>query len=118
MPSPPVTLRRLRETAAGWLRQGARIAVELVYPPRCAFCDEEMLGPADGVLLCTACRKRLTAEPDPVCPRCAVGIEQPLEAAVTACPRCRDSTWRLDAAFRLGSYRDELRDAVLRMKHP
>lgn len=118
MPSISDSIRRLRRTAAGWLQLGARVGIELIYPPRCAFCDHEMLGPADGVLLCSPCRKQLTIEPHTVCPRCAAAVEQPREAAVTSCPRCREKGWRQDAAFRLGSYRDELREAVLRMKHP
>jgi hypothetical protein len=70
-------IRRVRQSAADWLRRGVQIGIELVYPPCCAFCADEMFGPSDGVLLCTDCRKRLTAEPHAVCPRCGLAIEQP-----------------------------------------
>ncbi len=113
-----VTIRRIRQSAACWLSRGAQIGIELVYPPRCAFCADEMLGPADGVLLCTDCRKSLTAEPHAVCPRCGLAIEQPKATAGESCQRCRDAVWRLDAVFRISSYRDDLREAVLRMKRP
>ena len=111
-------IRQLRAATARWLRVGAKIGVELVYPPQCAFCQEEILGPADGILLCDGCRRQLTANAHAVCPRCAISIEGKAEVAGAACPRCREGDWQLSAAFRLGSYQDELREAVLRMKRP
>ena len=109
---------RFGKSATRWLRAGAKIGVELVYPPRCAFCEDEILGPADGVLLCTHCRRQLTAHAHAACPRCATSIEGRSDAATEDCPHCRGDDWQLSAAFRLGSYRDELREAILRMKHP
>lgn len=36
----------------------------------------------------------------------------------STCPRCREADWKFGAAVRLGPYRDELREAILRMKRP
>jgi ComF family protein len=111
-------LGQLRAAAGRWLRSEAKIGVELVYPPQCAFCREEILGPPDGILLCDGCRRQLTDNAHAACPRCAVSIEGSSESASETCPQCRELDWQLGAAFRVGAYRDELGEAVLRMKHP
>jgi ComF family protein len=69
-------------------------------------------------LLCTFCRRQLTASAHAACPRCAISVEGKPGASVEDCPICRVEGWQLSAAFRLGIYRDELREAVLRMKNP
>jgi ComF family protein len=111
-------LNRIRSSAARLLRRAAQTGAELVYPPRCAFCREEILGPADGILLCSPCRKSLTASAHAACPRCALSIEAQAAIAASTCPRCREADWKFGAAVRLGRYRDELREAILRMKRP
>ncbi|HEV3418080.1 MAG TPA: ComF family protein [Pirellulales bacterium] len=111
-------LNRIRSSAARWLRCAAQTGAELVYPPRCAFCREEILGPADGILLCSPCRKSLTAGAHAACPRCALSIEGQATIPASTCTRCREADWKFGAAVRLGRYRDELREAILRMKRP
>jgi len=76
------------------------------------------LGPADGILLCSSCRKALSASEHAACPRCAVSIEGLAVSVTSPCPRCREDDWRFSAAVRLGRYRDELRETILRMKRP
>ncbi len=113
----PASLRRFGGVAERWARHAAQIGVELVYPPRCTFCREEILGPADQILLCELCRKQLIAAEHDVCPKCATSRDG--RSAETAdCPRCRGVDWQFSAAYRLGRYRDALREAVLRMKSP
>jgi hypothetical protein len=102
---------RLGRLATRSFRAGGKIGVELVYPPRCAFCEDEIIGPTDGILLCTLCRRQLTESVHAVCPRCATSIEGRPGASVECCPNCRGEGWQLSASFRLGIYRDELREA-------
>jgi ComF family protein len=82
------------------------------------LCRDEILGPEDGILLCLKCRKELTAGEHAVCPRCATSLDGSAIVGAGGCPRCRDVDWQFSAAFRLGRYRGELREAVLRMKSP
>jgi ComF family protein len=117
-PQIPTSIRRFGTSVADWARREGQMGAELIYPPRCTFCREEILGPADGILVCRTCRKQLTAGGRAACPRCATSLEGGPATATGACPRCRDVDWQFSAAFRLGRYRDELREAVLRMKHP
>ena len=117
-PQIPTSIWRIGALAADWARRAGQVGAELIYPPRCAFCREEILGPADRILLCPTCRKQLTAGGHAACPKCAMSLEGGAATAINECPRCRDVDWQFSAAFRLGRYRDELRKAVLRMKHP
>jgi ComF family protein len=114
----PNRLRQMTAFGVDWARRAKRIGAELIYPPRCTFCREEILGPADEVLLCTRCRKQLTAAEHAVCSRCATSRDGSGKAETGDCPRCRGVDWQFSAAFRLGRYRDALREAVLRMKSP
>jgi ComF family protein len=114
---PPI-VQRVSAPVGKWAGRAAQVAAELVYPPRCTFCHEEILGPADGILLCLKCRQDLTAGEQAVCPRCAISLDSGAVVGADGCPRCRDVDWQFSAAFRLGRYREELREAVLRMKSP
>jgi ComF family protein len=116
LPVPPI-VQQLSAPVGKWARRAAQVAAELVYPPRCTFCRDEILGLEDEILLCLECRKELTAGEQPVCPRCATSLDGAVVSA-GGCPRCRDVDWQFSAAFRLARYRDELRKAVLRMKSP
>jgi len=75
-----------------------RVLRDLLLPPRCAYCDAEMPG-AGGPLLCVDCCDRM------------------VPGAVVRCGRCRSIRLRFDCVVPLGSYADELRGAVLEMKH-
>jgi ComF family protein len=136
---------------AGGLRgvsfSGLRGYLDLVFPPRCAFCGidlelaarqaagSEMTAPADGggdvavgnrLPVCDACRRSLAA-PRPRCGRCGEptgweGAEEDRDATPNAaeagCRRCRRFGPVCDGIVVLGAYADELRGLVLRAKRP
>lgn len=97
-----------------------RLAVrgsDLLYPPRCASCDQEIPEGIGDRLLCADCLARLGPETWHGCRRCAGEVPDgglPPER----CPHCRNAPLRFDAAVTLGSYRAGLHDIVLRMKRP
>jgi ComF family protein len=98
-----------------WRRLAAGLA-DLLYPPICAACREDLGPNPDESRFCDACRSLLLAEP-PVfrCPKCAARTAATfLEGD---CPWCREHDLRFDRTFTLGTYHDDLREAVLQTKH-
>jgi ComF family protein len=95
---------------------GLRHAVtNLLFPPQCAFCAEELDSGPQELLLCAQCRDKL----DPAvirCPACALPAPA-VAAADGRCGGCRQSPPAFAAARVLGSYRDQMRQAVLSIKH-
>lgn len=89
--------------------------VRLVFPPRCAACDGELPGYADDFPLCTPCRQTLGPEVWYGCPRCGSAMPDD-EYVPIPCGLCRGTRLHFDAVYTLGSYADQLRDVVLRMK--
>jgi ComF family protein len=104
---------RMARWAASW-RDGA---LNLLLPPRCAYCDAEMPLVEGALLLCRACCDALAPEDWTYCRRCgaAVSSDQPTSEP---CEMCEGSRLKFDAVVSLGDYRSALGRAVLRMKHP
>lgn len=113
--------------ARGW-RQTWRAAVNLLLPPGCAFCDAD-LEPRDGKpLFCETCVKRLAPDTWQICLGCGTLADEPSAATQSAdaegllppasCLRCWKQPYWFDGVVPLGHYRDDLREAVLRMKRP
>jgi predicted amidophosphoribosyltransferase len=105
-------LGELRPRMAAWWRRG----VDIVYPPRCAFCDADLVAYDGGPMLCARCRGVMVPEVWTGCPRCAA----PARVAQSPAPRCRycrSDDFHFDAAAALGIYCEELAQAVLMMKH-
>ena len=99
------------------LLQFCRTALaNLVFPPRCEVCDEELEPLGEPMLaLCSACRTKLTSARFPACPRCAATVPT-IDENTTDCIQCRRRPVRFDAAIRLGLYHELLRTCLLRMK--
>jgi ComF family protein len=110
--------RRLQLACRTLLRQAIQTGIDLVYPPQCAFCRTEMLMPSDGILLCEPCRTQLTPRQHVTCSRCGATIAGKMEQGSPPCPHCRQVRRRYSTVISLGTYRGELRQAVLRMKRP
>lgn len=89
----------------------------LLFPPRCTYCEAELGGPLGGLLLCDPCRETLGRPDWRYCPRCGAGLASDTPQS-EGCDHCRTAHLRFDAAISLGAYREPLRDAVLKMKHP
>lgn len=102
-----------------WLRGLAefiRGATQLILPNACLVCDAPEGDRTDfrhG--LCIDCRRAVPDDPHAVCPRCAATVG-PHTDTTDGCVACRAVSLGFAAAFRLGMYRDRLREAVLRIK--
>jgi ComF family protein len=86
--------------------------VDLLFPPRCAYCDGGVA--ADETQgLCDDCRGLLGRARAASCPRCGA-----VSAGSTdqACVQCRGRRLRFSRVVCLGEYDADLRLAVLRMK--
>lgn len=93
-----------------------RGGLNLLFPPHCAACGAELAVCEDDCSLCVPCREKLGPEVWRGCPRCgSLGAGGTAPAA--GCVRCRGSRLWVDHVVPLGAYRDELRQAVLKMKH-
>lgn len=97
-----------------WRRFAAGVA-DLLYPPICAACEDDLGAEYDEARLCAACRARLVEPQANRCPKCAARVAPTFRDG--DCPWCRDHDLRFDRTFTLGNYTDDLRDAVLRSKH-
>ena len=98
---------------AGHWRDGG---LDLLFPPRCGYCDAELSSAEDGLLLCSPCRGLLAPEDWTCCRRCG-GPVSPDQPAPRWCEMCDGARLKFDSAVSLGPYRSELGKAVLRMKH-
>jgi ComF family protein len=90
--------------------------LDLVFPPRCTFCDGDLADKAGAATagFCRDCEQDLTEPLGPSCARCAARV--PAGAPYHDCAHCRDPRRRFERTVALGRYRNELRDAVLRTK--
>lgn len=87
--------------------------LDLLYPPRCAFCDKD-LESAVAPLLCDLCRQQLAPPAIPRCPMC--GAATPGAPVASGCRRCKDRKFEFRGVACLGAYEAELQKAVLRTK--
>jgi ComF family protein len=115
MPTNPVKRRRmtwLRSNLLGRIGGGAR---DLLFPPRCVACSEELEEQDNGCGFCSACRSRLPLVNWPTCRRCAARVPE-MPGDLETCVRCETANHAFDQALALGSYDGLLRDLILRMK--
>jgi ComF family protein len=105
----------------GRLRQGISVLATacrgLLFPPRCAACDVELLEADGSWSFCADCLTRLAPLAWPGCRRCGAEV---IDGGFSPerCPCCKGLSLRFDAAVILGSYHAGLGDLVLRMKRP
>lgn len=93
---------------------------DLVLPPTCSYCEIDLARDAasSGTAhsrLCEPCRALLGQDIVMRCRRCASAVAPTVVGP--DCPWCRKLDLRFDRAFALATYRDDLRDAVIRLKH-
>lgn len=91
--------------------------LDLLFPPQCALCQDEVEEPSEEPLLCIECRSQLLHSPSFRCPRCGGSAPAPLRPG-QRCSHCRETPLRFSRAVALGVYRASLRHAVLGMKRP
>ncbi|MBN1909866.1 MAG: ComF family protein [Pirellulales bacterium] len=101
-----------------WCRAGGRACSRLVLPPRCVRCDVDLADPgADELPLCPTCIDLLVGEKAAhSCPRCGTRLSRPIHGR--SCPACVGRRFAFQTVIPLGSYHDELRQAILEMKKP
>ena len=105
---------RLSHGVGRWSRHG----LNLLFPPRCAYCDAELCHPGDDdLLMCDRCRGALGPDDWAYCLRCGAQAS-PGEPAPESCDMCRSARLKFDTVVSMGAYRSELGRAVLRMKQP
>lgn len=95
----------------------ANTVLDVLFPPRCVFCAAELCSPCPSICLCEVCKSKLAPVLGITCRRCGA----PRPAYLTQredCVNCRGQRLCYACLMALGWYRDELRDAVLRMKYP
>ena len=102
--------------ARQWRRELTSSAVDLLFPPACAYCDVPLAASyRRGRLLCEGCQAALrTGESEHFCSFCGVPLPQswPPEAKCPSCP----ARSAVDRVIPLGVYCDDLRQAVIRAK--
>jgi ComF family protein len=102
---------------SGWAARWRRRALDLLFPPRCGSCDAELPPVEDDVLLCRECRGALAPEDWTYCRRCGAPVSSERDRS-ESCEMCRGECLRFDGVVSQGTYRGELRGAILRMKRP
>jgi len=99
-------------------RRSTRIVpagLDLLFPPRCEHCGADLSSGGHDIHLCTACQTSLGPESWDGCPRCAVIVCY--DGGIKGqCGLCRKYPLKFRAAIALGSYQEDLREVVLRMK--
>lgn len=92
-----------------------RVATNLLFPPRCIVCDEDLGESPTDILLCPSCRYATAPELWVGCPRCGGALATQRHDAPW-CGQCRDAKLEFDGVRPLGEYAGTLRDACLQMK--
>lgn len=96
-------------------RRWAAHAVDLLFPPSCAFCHSMLPEESDRLPLCNDCRECLSLRPEHVCRRCGAAVDVH-QVSHDNCSRCRRRRLPFVEVVALGSYEGDLRRAVLRIK--
>ncbi len=96
--------------------------IDLVLPPVCAFCGEYHIS-ADqqqsndhAVRLCDQCVGLFLKDDRDACVRCGQPVGPHSPDTTKGCVICRPKRQRYKEVIRLGTYDDELRNAVIRSK--
>lgn len=97
-----------------WLAIGGGALADLVFPPRCLLCGDELIGGA--VRICLCCRQQLLNRPTDHCPRCAKPLPDGWVAEERGCPQCHSKRLWYARTICVGVYGDAVRDMVIRMK--
>lgn len=92
-----------------------RSCCDLLFPPRCIYCGEELATPHPDRRLCGDCLETFALDEWHGCNRCGAAVASG-SGTSDDCESCRHSRLHFDAVIPLGGYHAGLRDAVLRMK--
>ena len=101
--------------SAAWSGSGARLALDLLYPPCCALCEQPLPSGSEQPQLCERCLKALQACDQSHCSRCAAPLA-PTALAGPDCGHCRGRKFYFSRVVAMGAYQGALQETVLRMK--
>jgi predicted amidophosphoribosyltransferase len=102
----------------GWqnlFRGGVCSAIDLIFPPYCAYCQQESESGTAAPQLCDGCVQRLLFPNACFCPRCGAVNRKGVDGGAK-CVECRRRRLRFDAVRALSIYRGDMQRAVIRMK--
>lgn len=84
----------------------SRLALDLLFPPRCAGCGDL------GLTWCATCNAGVRHIEDPLCAHCGLPAGQAVR-----CAACANRHYKFNAGRSWGVYAGELRRAILSLKH-
>lgn len=97
------------------VRQAARLALDMLLPPRCAACDSPVVVQGQ---LCAACFGRTNFISAPLCMRCGVPFGFAEQGGIAAsCPACMEHPPLFRQARAALRYDDQARRLILPLKH-
>jgi ComF family protein len=91
--------------------------LNLLFPPRCAYCRAEIAELEDHVPICAECCRRLVPEKWIGCRHCGGAISE-AEQTSDHCSMCKTPPLLFDTVITIGGYHGELHDVIFRMKRP
>lgn len=92
--------------------------LDLLVPPSCPMCRAD-LRPDDAPRLCTTCRTQITDRSVVWCGACGRPLRAPADASAASCVQCAQQRFHFERVLPpLGTYRETLREAIVRMKRP
>ena len=103
----------VRQSAAA-VRHSATAVTNLIFPPTCQLCWQDMDIPGK-VHICGTCRAQLRSR-RPLCSACAMPLPNLASPVVDTCPACRHERFQFSGVQAVGLYEGLLRDVALRMK--
>jgi ComF family protein len=110
-------------SSRSWLKELGKIAVDLLFPPRCVACQSL------GAWLCEECLDDIEvilplASTHPVCTYCGLPLDgrvppagRPLQRAALACSRCSTDPPHLDGLWAYAVHSGPLREAIRHFKY-
>ncbi|MBI84495.1 MAG: hypothetical protein CMJ81_14975 [Planctomycetaceae bacterium] len=90
---------------------------DVMYPPQCTFCCEQLASVETSAQLCQTCEQVLGTCATNSCPRCALPVSDST-AKRTSCVRCLHQKLHFERTYALGPYQGKLQEAVVRVKYP
>lgn len=89
--------------------------LDLLCPPRCVYCGQQLLASGAVGSLCERCRQRLTMGDGPFCQGCGAFTTVSGHSA-PSCPWCWTHRLHFDRVIPFRPYRGDMRQAILRLK--
>lgn len=97
------------------MKNWARAAVNLLFPPLCRACDAVLPGSFD-TLLCEPCRKQLVPISAPICGRCGAPQNSKEDDAEAVCRHCPANFAPIDRYRSAVVFRSPYRELIHRFK--